>query len=206
MLILTTKMKPLELASKRYAVKKYDSSKKIPQEVIDELKQILRLTPSSIDIQPWKFIFVQDEKLKAQLAEFSKQNKEKITQAPLLIVFCYADNLEAFQKVVEAELPKPLAEQYIASKNTMSEAEIKAWFQRQLYISFGFALSSLIAMGIDSTPMEGIEPEHYIEILGLKDYRPLIAIAAGFASPDDYNRLEVRPKSRRPLASVIQEF
>ncbi len=52
-------MNILALIQKRYTAKKYNAHKAIPQEKIEELKEILRLTPSSINIQPWKFTFVQ---------------------------------------------------------------------------------------------------------------------------------------------------
>lgn len=51
-------MEVLELAKARYAAKKYGSNKRIPQETVDALKEVLRLSPSSINIQPWKFTFV----------------------------------------------------------------------------------------------------------------------------------------------------
>ena len=52
----------LQLMKERYTTKKYDVSKKINFNIIEELKQILHLTPSSINSQPWKFHFVSDEK------------------------------------------------------------------------------------------------------------------------------------------------
>ena len=47
----------------RYTTKKYDVSKKIENQKIEELKEILRLSPSSINSQPWKFTFVSDKEL-----------------------------------------------------------------------------------------------------------------------------------------------
>jgi nitroreductase / dihydropteridine reductase len=61
-------MNILELIQKRYTAKKYNTDKAIPQEKIEDLKEILRLTPSSINIQPWKFTFVQNPEIKAKLA------------------------------------------------------------------------------------------------------------------------------------------
>ena len=60
-------MNILELIQKRYTAKHYQSDKAIPQDKIEELKEILRLTPSSINIQPWKFTFVQNPEMKAIL-------------------------------------------------------------------------------------------------------------------------------------------
>lgn len=197
-------MKPIELASNRYSAKKYDPDKKIPAEKIEELKRVLHLSPSSINLQPWKFTFVQDPEVKSKLADASLHNTEKILQADLLVVFSYADNLEAFQKVVDSELPPFLRDWYNAGKEQMSEQQLKDWFIRQVYIALGIGLSTSIALGLDSTPMEGLEPEKYMDILNMKDYKPILAMAVGYGAIDDFNRLEVAPKSRRPFEDVIE--
>lgn len=199
-------MKPLELAKRRYSTKKYDNSKKIPQEIVEELKEVLRLSPSSINIQPWQFTFVQDEKVKRKLAEASLHNTEKIDQSDLLVVFSVAEDLDAFQKVVDRELPEGLRDWYNSSRETMSESDLKIWLSRQVYIALGVGLSASVALGLDSTPMEGIEPEKYMEILNMTDYKPLFAMAVGYSASDDYYRPEVMPKSRRPMEEIIKSI
>ena len=54
----------LDLSKSRYTTKKYNPELKISEEKIQQLKEILRLSPSSIDSQPWKFTFVSDKALK----------------------------------------------------------------------------------------------------------------------------------------------
>ena len=197
-------MEVLKLAQERYSAKKYDSDKKIPQEKIEELKAILHLAPSSINIQPWKFTFVQDAAVKEELAKASLHNEEKIKQADLLVVFSVADDLDMFQEVVDRELPAGLRDWYNSLRATMPEDALKVWMSRQVYIALGVGLSSSIALGLDSTPMEGIEPEKYVSILNMKGYKPLVALAIGYGAEDDQYRPETMPKSRRPITDVIE--
>ncbi|WGH75120.1 nitroreductase family protein [Tenacibaculum tangerinum] len=196
-------MKPLELAKKRYSTKRYDRSKKIPQEKIEELKAVLHLTPSSINIQPWKFTFVSNTEVKTQLAAASLHNEGKINQADLLIVFSVADDLEEFQKTVN-QLPDGLRDWYNNIKQTTPESDVKVWLAKQVYIALGVALSTAIALGLDSTPMEGIEPDKYADILNMKAYKPILAMAVGYRSEDDKYQPSVMPKSRRPKEDVIE--
>ncbi len=77
----------LEQMKKRYTVKKYNPQGKINAEQIAELKEILNLSPSSINSQPWNFIFVITPELKEQLAEASYFNKEKVLESSHVIVF-----------------------------------------------------------------------------------------------------------------------
>jgi nitroreductase/dihydropteridine reductase len=197
-------MNILDLIKKRYSTKKYNADKAIPQEKIEDLKEILRLTPSSINIQPWKFTFVQNPEIKTRLASVSKHNEEKINQAKLLVVFSVADDLDVFQKIVETELPQARRDWYNQIKASKPEADLKVWLSQQVYIALGIGLTASIALGLDSTAMEGIESDKYMEILNMSAYKPLFAMAVGYASEDDFNRIEVSPKSRRPQESVIE--
>ena len=197
-------MNILELIQKRYSAKKYNSDKAIPQEKIEDLKAILRLTPSSINIQPWKFTFVQNPEIKAKLASVSMHNTEKINQAKLLVVFSVADDLDVFQKVVDKELPQARRDWYNQIKASMPEADLKIWLSKQVYIALGVGLTASIALGLDSTAMEGIESDKYMDILNMTAYKPLFAMAVGYGSEDDFNRIEATPKSRRPQESVIE--
>lgn len=197
-------MNILDLIQKRYTAKKYNADKAIPQEKIEDLKEILRLTPSSINIQPWKFTFVQNPEMKAKLAAVSMHNTEKINQAQLLVVFSVADDLDTFQKVVDTELPQARRDWYNQIKASMPEADLKIWLAKQVYIALGVGLTASVALGLDSTAMEGIESDKYRDILNMTAYKPLFAMAVGYGSEDDFNRIEVTPKSRRLPENVIE--
>jgi len=197
-------MNILELIQKRYTAKQYNTDKAIPEEKIEALKEILRLTPSSINIQPWKFTFVQNPEMKTKLASVSKHNEEKINQAKLLVVFSVADDLDAFQKVVDNELPQARRDWYNQIKASTPEADLKVWLSKQVYIALGVGLTASISLGLDSTAMEGIEADKYATILNMKTYKPLFAMAVGYGSEDDFNRIEVTPKSRRSHENVIE--
>src|SRR5690606_15485524 len=96
----------LELAKSRYTTKSYNAQEKITDEKVRHLKEILRLSPSSINSQPWKFIFVSDEKTKQGLARVSYFNEQKITDASHLVVFRVIDELEKFEEKIRQNLPE----------------------------------------------------------------------------------------------------
>lgn len=196
----------LDLIQRRYTAKQYNATKSIPQEKIEDLKEILRLTPSSINIQPWKFTFVQNTEIKAKLAAVSMHNTEKINQAQLLVVFSVADDLDVFQKVVDNELPAFRRDWYNQMKASMPEADLKTWLAKQVYIALGVGLTASAALGLDSTAMEGIEADKYKDILNMSSHQPLFAMAVGYDAEEDFNRLETTPKSRRLLESVIESI
>lgn len=195
----------IELAQNRYTTKKYDSNYKIDDKTIEELKEIVRLSPSSINSQPWKFTFVSDKTLKNKLAEASQHNLQKIKDASHIVVFSVLNDVAEFEKHVET-LNAGNQTYYQSVIKPKSEAEIKAWLKNQVYISLGFFLSAAASLGIDSTPMEGVNPHEYKEILGYGNYSPVFAVALGKRDEEDANQPIHNPKSRRNLDSIIESI
>lgn len=194
----------LELAKNRYTTKVYDPKAKISSEDIDALKEILHLTPSSINGQPWNFIFVSDEKIKSALAEASYFNKDRINSASHLVVFTAFRDIEQFERQIEKYLAEPTIEYYRQNLKSQGEEKVRAWMKNQVYISLGFFLSACASMEIDSTAMEGIDKKRYDEILELQHYETIFAVAIGYHHPDDFNQLSVKPKSRLALDQIVK--
>lgn len=72
----------------------------------------------------------------------------------------------------------------------MPEEQIKAWFGRQVYLALSIFLSACAEMGIDSTPMEGIDSESYDKIFELDNYTSLMAVAIGHRDEEDFNQVK----------------
>ncbi|KQC30644.1 nitroreductase family protein [Flagellimonas eckloniae] len=188
----------------RYTAKKYDSSKKIETKKIEELKEILRLSPSSINSQPWKFTFVSDRETKERLSKVSWLNTNKVLDCNTVVVFSRINDISLFEQQIEEGLPKGAVDYYKEFIKPNAEEQIMAWFDRQVYLALGMFLSACAEMGIDSTPMEGVEPENYDMILNQKSYSTLMAVAIGYKDENDFNQPSKKPKSRRALNQVIK--
>lgn len=75
----------LELVQKRYSVRSY-SNQPVEEEKILQLLETARMAPSAVNYQPWYFIVVTEEALKAKIAE--AYPREWFKQAPVVIVAC----------------------------------------------------------------------------------------------------------------------
>jgi len=191
------------LAADRYTTKKYDPTKKISEELVEELKQILHLSPSSINSQPWRFTFIGDQNLKEKLAKYSFHNEEKVKDASHIVVFSVIDDLDLFEKQMTGYLPEGAIAYYNKNIKPGTEAQIKAWMANQVYLSLGFFLSAAASLEIDSTPMEGINTAEYDHVLELKNYRTLFAVAIGYRDAEDFNQPAVKSKSRIDIEKVV---
>ena len=194
------------IAEKRYTTKKFDASKKISKDKIEDLKHILKLSPSSINSQPWLFTFISHSETKNALADASFFNAPKIKNASHLVVFSVQDNLEQFERHVEDNLAEGSVNYYKQFVKEQPAEKTINWLTQQVYITLGFFLAACAAMEIDSTPMEGIEPEKYKDILKIKDHKVLFSVAIGYRDIEDGNQPELVGKSRLSTEKVIQSI
>ncbi|MFI3295636.1 MAG: nitroreductase family protein [Rikenellaceae bacterium] len=193
----------LDSISWRYATKVYDPRRYIAPAVIDQLKEILRLSPSSINSQPWHFSFVSDPSLKDQFARASYFNEQKISQCQCLVVFSRVDNVEYFESELLTHLSQGAKDYYESFVKPLPHPQIRTWFANQLYLSLGVLLSGCAVMGIDSTPMEGIDADRYDSLLGLENFRSVVAVALGYRDSRDHNQLIYLPKERFSASAVV---
>lgn len=195
----------LEIAKSRYATKKYDPSKKISGDNIEQLKDILQLSPSSINSQPWKFTIIESEEVKSELASLSYFNAQKIKDASHLVVFSVFDNLEAFEEQSINNSNEGYKAFYDGFVKPLPEEEIKIWLKSQVYISLGFFLAACGSMGIDTTPMEGIDRIEYDKILNPDGmHKSTFAVAIGYRDSEDTNQPSITPKTRVDQKTTIE--
>lgn len=191
------KMNFLEKIKNRYTVKRYDKNGTIGKDTLEQLKEILRLSPSSNNSQPWRFVFVRDKEAKEKFAKASHPgNDQRIMDCSCLVIFQRIDNLELYEKRITEQLPEHFVNDYINHIKPQGEGCIKSWFSNQVYITLGILLSACADMEIGSTPMEGIDVEQYDKILDNPDFKTLFAVAIGMADKNDKYHPSKKSKAR----------
>ena len=199
----------------RYATKKFDPAKKIPAETWSALEQALVLSPSSFGIQPWKFLVVTNPAVREKLVPVSwGQTQPK--DASHFVVFAvrkdlpeaHIDRYVARTAELRGSTPDALAPFKKMMMGSLEGARAKGfldtWQTHQVYIALGQFMASAAVLGVDTCPMEGLEPAKYDEILGLAGtgFATVVACAAGYRAGDD--KYATLPKVRFPAAEVIQ--
>lgn len=201
----------------RYATKKFDPAKKIAADVWSALEQSLILSPSSIGLQPWKFFVVTDPATKARLKEAS-YHQSQISDCSHVVAIAVRRGLDAEHvdrhiarmSEVSGTPVDSLAKFRVMTMKNLDKARaagtLDAWQEHQIYIALGQFVASAALLGVDTCPMEGIEPGKYDDILGLagSNYATAVAIAAGHRLPDDKyaNAKKVRFKTEDILVRI----
>ncbi|MGP5011834.1 oxygen-insensitive NAD(P)H-dependent nitroreductase NfsB [Psychrobacter glacincola] len=205
----------------RYSTKEFDANKKISAADFQSLKDILRLSPSSTNIQPWHFVIADDETGKARIAKGTQGmfdfNAAKVTEASHVIVFCsrvYADD-DFLNEVLDKEdadgrFAEPKFKEQMHQVRKMfldirryEQKDEPHWLVEQVYLNMGALLLGAATLGIDAVPMEGADLKALDEEFELrsKGYTAVAVISLGYRSEDDFNA--DLPKSRLSEASII---
>ncbi len=188
----------LDALNWRYATKKFDPAKKIADDVWHALEQSLVLTPSSIGLQPWKFFVVTNPEMKTRLQAVSYRQAQ-IADCSHLVAIAVRRGIDAehvdrhIARMVEVTgtTVEALAKFRVMTMKNLDRARaagtLDAWQEHQVFIALGQFIASAALLGVDTCPMEGIEPDKYDEILGLSGthYATAVACAAGYRLPDD---------------------
>ncbi len=208
--------KILEQLNWRYAVKSFDSTKKVSDEDWNTLEQSLILAPSSFGLQPYKFVVVTDKAKRAELTS-AAYGQTQIADCSHLVVVAYkkvltdADvehfverNMEIRHQPHEALADYENTIKGSANKAVV-EGTIETWNSRQAYIALGFLLETAALLGIDACLMEGFNPAEFNRILGLEDYSAVALCAVGYRNAKE-DWLANLPKVRFPKEELIERI
>jgi len=181
----------------RYATKKFDADKKLPEEKINILKQAFNLTATSFGLQTIKMIVIEDNALRQSLVEHSFFQNQ-VVDASHLLVLCIQDDIKNedvnsyFNNVKHIRsTPDSILKPFKADLSKMMEdksvSERQEWSIRQAYIALGNLMTVCAVESIDACPMEGFVPEKFNDILNLSDYglKSILLLPVGYRAKDD---------------------
>ncbi|RYB97981.1 NAD(P)H-dependent oxidoreductase [Ciceribacter ferrooxidans] len=198
----------------RYATKKMDPTKVVPDDKVERILEAARLAPTSSGLQPYEVIVVTNPEVRARIREVA-WNQAQVTDGSHLLVFAAWDNYtperinQMFDLVNEERGFRNEGwenyRQMLLNNYPQRDPEVN--FQhaaRQAYIGFGLALTAAAFEGVDATPMEGFEPDKLDEILGLRErgLRSVTIMPLGYREVESDWLVNLK-KVRRPKDSFV---
>jgi nitroreductase/dihydropteridine reductase len=208
-------------AKQRYTAKAYDPARRVPEETMQQIYDVLRNSPSSVNSQPWHFIVASTPEAKARLAKGVQgqysYNEAKILDASHVILFCTRVDAEGghLERLLEQEARDGRFKDDVAKAGQAKGRkgyvdlhryklkDLPQWFEKQAYIALGNAMLAAAALGVDTTPMEGLDPSALDAELGLheKGLASLVLLSFGYHADSDFNA--TLPKSRLAQEQVF---
>ena len=209
-------MELLDKLKWRYAAKAMNGEK-VSQDKVDRILEAAILAPTSSGLQPFEIMVVTNQEIKEQIRAIG-WNQSVITDCSHLLVFAAWDTYTADRINKMFDLTNEVRgfknegfenyRQMLLNSYPQKDAEVN--FQhaaRQAYIAFSQAIAQAAFEGVDSTPIEGFDPDALDQILNLREkgLRSCVILPLGYRDADNdwlANLVKVR-KSKEDMVTVI---
>ncbi|QGY32666.1 NAD(P)H-dependent oxidoreductase [Pantoea cypripedii] len=201
----------------RYATKKFDASKVVPDDKLERIIEAVRLTATSSGLQPFELMVITNAEIREKIRAVA-WNQAQVTDCSHLMVFAAWDDITPERVNMMFDLTNDVRgfrnegwENYrqmllgiVAERGTEGNYQAAA---RQAYIALGSALIAAAFEEVDATPMEGFDPEAVDEILGLKEkgLRSVIILPLGYRAEEGDWLVNLK-KVRRSRENFVTEI
>ncbi|MBW2741501.1 MAG: NAD(P)H-dependent oxidoreductase [Deltaproteobacteria bacterium] len=203
----------------RSAIKVFDKEHIISNDDFNSLLEIARFSPSSLGLEPWSILVLQNEALRKAIRPYATGAQRQLDSASHFVIFTIKKDLEATSehfKHINLDVKKLDETAYLAFVSVFKEFQQKKqdltdsrkridWAGKQAYIALGNMMLAAALLGIDSCPIEGFFPndvETVLEKEGLIDTKVehiVVMAAFGYRAGDPTS-----PKTRRSLDEIVR--
>lgn len=188
----------MDVLNFRHSCKVFDDKKKVSDADFEVILEAGRLSPSSMGIEPWKFLVIENQELKNELGAVCWGGKAQMPTCSHLVLYLSrsakelrfdSNYIDYLVKDVK-HLPEDVASTYKGIMKSIEEVrfkednEFEAYASEQVYITLANMMNVAAILGIDSCPIGGIDRKAVEKILvdrGLLDTEKFnIAVSAAF--------------------------
>lgn len=199
-----------EIVNNRRSIKQYDPSVKISREEMTEILAQATTAPSSINMQPWRFVVIDSEQGKQTIAPLASFNLDKVMSSSAVIaVFGDRKNIEyaeeIYGKSVElGYMPEEVKDMQLSMFKPLYENASDDQMKDIVMLDAGLVSMQLMlvarAYGYDTNPIGGYDKEQIAEALGLdkERYVPVMLITIGKALNEGF------PSYRLPVDAITE--
>ena len=199
-----------EIITGRRSIRHYDPSVKITKEEMTEILTEATLAPSSVNLQPWRFVIIDSDEGKTTLAPLAKFNQSQVeTSAAVIAVFVDMNSLDYADEIYDTAvqkgfMPAEVRDQQLPAIKGLLEGMSTEQFREMNIIDGGLVSMQLMlaarAHGYDTNPIGGYEKEQIAEAYGMdkERYYPVMLISIGKAANEGYKSV------RLPVESITE--
>lgn len=199
-----------EIVTGRRSIRNYDPTVKISREEMTEILATASLAPSSVNLQPWRFVVIDSPEGKAKLAPLAKFNQTQVTtSAAMIAVFVdmnsldYADEIYG-KAVEEGHMPAEVRDAQLPAIKGLVSAMSQEQLKEMYLIDAGLVSMQLMlaarAHGYDTNPIGGYEKDQIAEAFELdkERYYPVMLVSIGKAANTGYKSV------RLPIETITE--
>ncbi len=173
---------------------------------IYELLEIIGMSVSAMNLQPWKIKVVKDQETKDRVFGATFGMKQVKTCSHLLVLCADTDYPTLIARLAEAQAAAGVDEEIISRgkefatnlTNGMTPEQRLAWSREQVHIALGNAVNGAYSLGLGACPMTAFDPAEVAKVLELPDTLvPTAMVCVGYSAEPGV------PKLRYPVDSIL---
>ncbi len=176
----------LQLCQWRYATKKMDPTRVVPEDKLGRILEAIRLAPTSSGLQPFEVLVF------AAWDHYTPERINAVFDQTIVDRGGSTEGWENYRRMLLEKYPARTPEE-----NFQHAA-------RQAYVALAFGVMAAANEGVDCTPMEGFDPAAVDAVLGLGDkgLKSVVMLPLGYRDADN-DWLVKLAKSRRPKEALF---
>ena len=192
-----------DIVLNRRSIRNYDPSYEIEHSELLQIIDEAAKAPSSVNLQPWRFVIVESEEAKAKLKPLIRFNTlQNETSSAMILIFgdlkCQEYAQEIYQEAVNRGLmPQEVMEKQLASIVPMYDSLNKAQMERIVQIDASLVAMQLMLVarshGYDTNPIGGFDADQLAAAFDLDEERfhPVMILSIGKAMETGYESVRL---------------
>lgn len=192
-----------EIITGRRSIRKYNTNYKISKKEMAEILEKASLAPSSVNLQPWRFLVIESKEGKETLASLAQFNQRQVRTSAAVIAIFIDMNSEFYLEdiynnaVKEGYMSVEVKEKQVPGVRAMMETMTYEHKKEMNLIDAGLVSMQLMlaarAHGYDTNPIGGFEKGRIAEAFDLDKsrYHPVMLISIGKAAEKGYKSVRL---------------
>ncbi|WP_084361031.1 nitroreductase family protein [Neobacillus fumarioli] len=199
-----------EVIKERHSVRKYDPNFSIPKEEIEDILKEAVLAPSSSNLQPWRFIVIQDQEEKKELKKIAFNQEQVETASAVIAILGDKEMFKSIEKVYQSAfeagfLDETRRDLLIKSANNLYPNAPEELRKEIAIFDAGLVSMQIMLIakdrGYDTVPMGGFNKEQFARKYNVPErYFPIILLPIGKAAAPAHKT------TRLPLEDLLIEY
>jgi nitroreductase len=197
----------ITVAKERRSVRQYDAEYVMTEEEIREILEIAIQAPSSSNLQPWRFLVIQDKQTQQELLPIAKNQQQIVDASAVIAVLADIEGYKNAERIYGELVNKGIMKNEIKEPYVASIMHNYGNFSAEKALSVAMIDGGLVSMqimlaakakGYDTVPMGGFDEAQFVDAFNVpENFKPVMLISLGKGTKAGFEKV------RLPLDTLL---
>ncbi|MCM3675738.1 MULTISPECIES: nitroreductase family protein [Peribacillus] len=197
----------ITVAKERRSVRQYDAEYVMTEEEIREILEIAIQAPSSSNLQPWRFLVIQDKQTQQELLPIANNQQQIVDASAVIAVLADIEGYKNAERIYGELVNKGIMKNEIKEPYVASIMHNYGNFSAEKALSVAMIDGGLVSMqimlaakakGYDTVPMGGFDEAKFVDAFNVpENFKPVMLISLGKGTKAGFEKV------RLPLDTIL---